>query len=128
VLLIGGKREGSFYYPTVIAGARPGMKVVDEEVFGPVVTVFTYEDFDEALKAVNDSRYGLQAGIYTRDLESTRRAFSELDVGGVIIGDVPTFRVDRMPYGGVKASGLGREGLRYSIREMCEPKLLVLSF
>jgi len=103
------------------------MKVVDEEVFGPVTAVFGYDDFDEALAGVNDSRFGLQAGIYARDAGLIRRAFETLEVGGVIAGDIPTFRVDRMPYGGVKESGSGREGLRWAIREMCETRLLVLS-
>lgn len=127
VVLEGGRREGNFYMPTVVSDARPGMKIVDEEIFGPVTSVFTYGDFGDALRAVNDSRFGLQAGVYTKDLGCAMRAFAELDVGGVIIGDVPTFRVDRMPYGGVKGSGFGREGVRYAIREMCEPKLLVLT-
>ena len=126
-ILTGGTRDGGFYHPTVIAGAERGMKVVDDEVFGPVVCVFSYKSFDQALEAVNDSRFGLQAGVYTRDIGRIRRAFSELEVGGVIAGDIPTFRVDRMPYGGVKGSGCGREGLRYSIRGMCEEKLLVLA-
>lgn len=126
-ILIGGTRDGGFYHPTVLAGAGPGMRVIDDEVFGPVVSVFSYDTFDRALEAANASRYGLQAGVYTKDIGRIRQAFSELEVGGVIAGDVPTFRVDRMPYGGVKGSGFGREGLRYSIREMCEEKLLVLS-
>ena len=124
-VLIGGTRDGAYYAPTVLADARGGMKVVDEEVFGPVTAVFPYDDFGEALAAVNDSRFGLQAGVYTRDMRNVMRAFDELEVGGVVIGDIPTFRVDRMPYGGVKDSGFGREGLRYAIREMCEPRLLV---
>jgi glyceraldehyde-3-phosphate dehydrogenase (NADP+) len=126
-VLCGGKREGTFYQPTVLGDADPKMKVVREEVFGPVTAVFSYGEFDEALAAVNDSKFGLQAGVYTRDLGLARKAFGELEVGGVIVGDVPTFRVDRMPYGGVKHSGFGREGLRYAIREMCEPRLLVLA-
>jgi acyl-CoA reductase-like NAD-dependent aldehyde dehydrogenase len=126
-IVAGGLRDGAFYPPTVIENAGRGMKVVDEEIFGPVTTVIGYDDFDEALARVNDSRFGLQAGIYTRDVGLTRRAFETLEVGGVIAGDVPTFRVDRMPYGGVKESGSGREGLRWAIREMCELRLLVLS-
>ncbi|UCF06807.1 MAG: aldehyde dehydrogenase family protein [bacterium] len=125
--LIGGRRNGVFYEPSVLDGVLPGMKVAAEEIFGPVTCIFTYSDFGEALEAVNDSRFGLQAGIYTKDIDLVCMAFDELDVGGVIAGDVPTFRVDRMPYGGVKASGTGREGLRYAIREMCEPRLLVIA-
>jgi len=126
-IVAGGPRDGAYYPPTVIENARGGMKVVDEEVFGPVTAVFGYDDFDEALAGVNDSRFGLQAGIYARDAGLIRRAFETLEVGGVIAGDIPTFRVDRMPYGGVKESGSGREGLRWAIREMCETRLLVLS-
>ncbi|MBN1164309.1 MAG: aldehyde dehydrogenase family protein [Candidatus Krumholzibacteriota bacterium] len=123
----GGVREGAYYASTVISGARSGMKVLEEEIFGPVTVLGEYEDFSEALRRVNDSKFGLQAGVYTRDVRRIRQAFAELEVGGVVAGDVPTFRVDRMPYGGVKRSGAGREGLRYSIREMCEPRLLVLA-
>jgi len=126
-VLVGGKRDGIFYHPTVLTGARSGMKVVDEEVFGPVTALFPYQHFEDAIRAVNDSKFGLQAGVYTRDMRLARKAFQELEVGGVIVGDIPTFRVDRMPYGGVKNSGIGREGLRYAIREMCEPRLLVLA-
>jgi acyl-CoA reductase-like NAD-dependent aldehyde dehydrogenase len=126
-VVAGGPRDGAFYPPTIIENTRRGMKVVDEEVFGPVTAVLGYDDFDEALAGVNDSRFGLQAGIYTKDIGLIRRAFETLEVGGVIAGDIPTFRVDRMPYGGVKESGSGREGLRWAIREMCETRLLVLS-
>lgn len=124
--LVGGAREGAYYPPTVLERAAPGMKVVDEEVFGPVTVVFPYDEFDAALAAVNDSRFGLQAGVYARDVRLVRRAFETLEVGGVIAGDVPTFRVDRMPYGGVKESGRGREGVRWAMRGMCEQRLLVL--
>jgi acyl-CoA reductase-like NAD-dependent aldehyde dehydrogenase len=127
VAIAGGPREGSFYPPTIIEGAAAGMKIVDEEIFGPVTAVFGYDDFGEALSEINNSRFGLQAGIYTKDAGRIRRAFETLEVGGVIAGDVPTFRVDRMPYGGVKESGAGREGLRWAIRDMCELRLLVLS-
>ena len=126
-VVAGGPRDGAFYPPTIIENSCRGMKVVDEEVFGPVTAVFGYDDFDEALAEVNGSRFGLQAGVYTKDIGLIRRAFETLEVGGVIAGDIPTFRVDRMPYGGVKESGSGREGLRWAIREMCETRLLVLS-
>jgi acyl-CoA reductase-like NAD-dependent aldehyde dehydrogenase len=96
-----------------------------EEIFGPVVTVEPYSDIAEALKLVNASRYGLQAGIFTRSEEIIARAFDELEVGGVIVNDVPTFRHDQMPYGGVKDSGVGREGIRYAMEEMSELKILV---
>jgi len=97
-----------------------------QEVFAPVVTVEPYDDFEEALQRVNRSPYGLQAGVFTSDMGRILRAYEELEVGGVIAGDVPTFRMDQMPYGGVKDSGQGREGIAYAIEEMTEPKLLVL--
>ena len=103
------------------------MRVNYSEVFGPVVTLEPYETFDEAVRSVNRSNYGLQAGVMTRDAVLIQTAFDELEVGGVIVGDVPSFRVDQMPYGGVKDSGLGREGLRYSIEDMTERKLLVMA-
>jgi acyl-CoA reductase-like NAD-dependent aldehyde dehydrogenase len=103
------------------------MKVVREEVFGPVVVLTPFEDFDAALDAVNDSPFGLQAGVYTRDLTRALRATEKLDVGGVIINDVPTFRIDNMPYGGVKESGVGREGPRFAIEDMTNLKMVVMS-
>ena len=103
------------------------MKVRDEEVFGPVVTIEPYEDFEEALAEVNHSRYGLQAGLLTRDAGRILTAYRELEVGALIVGDTPTWRLDSMPYGGVKDSGLGREGLRAAIEEMTEPRMLVMA-
>jgi acyl-CoA reductase-like NAD-dependent aldehyde dehydrogenase len=126
-LLCGGKRRGSVLEPTVLTGTRPDMKVNCQEIFAPVVTLESYEDFDAALRRINDSPYGLQAGVFTRDANRIFQAYDELEVGGVIAGDVPSFRIDHMPYGGVKDSGLGREGLRYAIEEMTEPKLLVMN-
>jgi acyl-CoA reductase-like NAD-dependent aldehyde dehydrogenase len=126
-LLCGGNRKGLMVEPTVLTGTRPDMKVNSQEVFGPVVTVEPYKDFDQALRMVNNSAYGMQAGIFTRDVKLLFQAYDELEVGGVIAGDVPSFRIDHMPYGGVKDSGLGREGLRYAIEEMTEPKLLVMN-
>lgn len=126
-LLCGGHRKGSLMEPTVLTGTRPDMKVNCQEIFAPVVTVEGYDHFDEALRQVNNSPYGLQAGIFTRDVQHLFTAFDELEVGGLIAGDVPTFRIDHMPYGGVKDSGLGREGLRYAIEEMTEPRLLVMN-
>jgi acyl-CoA reductase-like NAD-dependent aldehyde dehydrogenase len=102
------------------------MKVWREEVFGPVATLTPFEDFNEALELANDSVYGLQAGVFTNTLSHAWRAFETLEVGGVIINDAPVFRVDHMPYGGVKASGLGREGVRYAIEEHTEIRLLAL--
>jgi len=126
-LLHGGQRKGSMLEPTVLSGTRPEMKVNCQEVFAPVVTVEPYEDFQDAVRQVNNSAYGLQAGIFTRDAKLLFNAYEELEVGGVMAGDVPTFRIDHMPYGGIKDSGLGREGLRYAIEEMTEPKLLVMN-
>ena len=125
-LLCGGQRKGSLLEPTVLTGTRPEMKVNCQEIFAPVVTVEPYDDPAEAIRRINHSAYGLQAGIFTHDLKLLFNAYEELEVGGLISGDVPTFRVDHMPYGGVKDSGLGREGLRYAIEEMTEPKLLVM--
>ena len=127
-LICGGTRRGSYYEPTVITGARPGMKIRDEEVFGPVVLVDSYQDFDQALNDINNSRYGLQAGLFTRDLQEINLAFRKLEVGGLIINDAPTFRVDHMPYGGVKDSGFGREGVKYAMLDMLEPKILVKEY
>lgn len=126
-VVAGGSREGKLYAATVIEGAREDMKVMREEVFGPVTSLIPFDDFDAALDAVNDSQYGLQAGVYTRDLNKAMRAAHKLHVGGVIINDVPTFRVDQMPYGGVKDSGVGREGPRFAIEEMTTPKLVVIN-
>jgi len=126
-LLCGGNRKGSMLEPTVLTGTKPEMKVNCQEVFAPVVTVEPYVDFNEALRQINGSAYGLQAGIFTRDAKLLFQAFDELEVGGLLAGDVPSFRIDHMPYGGVKDSGLGREGLRYAIEEMTEPKLLVMN-
>lgn len=125
--LTGGTRQGRLFTPTVLTDTRSGMAVNCKEVFGPVVTVEPYDEFDLALERLNDSAFGLQAGIFTDTLGLAMKAYDRLDVGGVIIGDIPTFRVDHMPYGGVKDSGMGREGLRYAIEEMTEPRLLVLN-
>ena len=126
-LLIGGGRKGAMVEPTVLTGTDPNMRINTEEVFGPVVTVEPYETFDEALRMTNNTKYGLQAGLMTRDAVLIQTAFDELDVGAVIVGDVPSFRVDQMPYGGVKDSGIGREGLRYAIEDMTERKLMVMA-
>jgi acyl-CoA reductase-like NAD-dependent aldehyde dehydrogenase len=126
-VLIGGQRRGSMLEPTVLTGTRPDMKVNCQEIFAPVVTVEPYDDFYDAIRQINRSSYGLQVGIFVRDAKLLFNAYEELEVGGVIAGDVPTFRIDHMPYGGVKDSGLGREGLRYAIEEMTEPRLLVMN-
>jgi glyceraldehyde-3-phosphate dehydrogenase (NADP+) len=124
---VGGGRRGSIVEPTVLTGTQPDQQVNCEEVFAPVTTVTPYREFDEALQAVNASRYGLQAGVFTRDVAQLMRAWDRLDVGGVMGNEVPAWRVDRMPYGGTKASGVGREGVRFAIEEMTELRLLTLS-
>jgi glyceraldehyde-3-phosphate dehydrogenase (NADP+) len=111
--------------PAVLTDTSPGQKVNAEEIFGPVVTVESYEDFEAAFRLTNHSRFGLQAGVFTKDARVVAAAFAQLDVGGVIVNDVPTFRSDAMPYGGVKDSGLGREGVRYAMEEMTDLRLLV---
>jgi acyl-CoA reductase-like NAD-dependent aldehyde dehydrogenase len=126
-LVTGGKRKGAFVTPTILTATQPGMKVRDEEVFGPLLVIEPYEDFEEALAAVNHSRYGLQAGLLTRDAGRILTAFRELEVGALIVGDTPAWRLDPMPYGGVKDSGLGREGVRSAIEEMTEPRMLVMA-
>ncbi|MEO6419868.1 MAG: aldehyde dehydrogenase family protein, partial [Polyangiaceae bacterium] len=129
-VLVGGKRHGANMEATIlqIKGDGRGLKVVDEEVFGPVLTLHTYDSWSEALELANASRYGLQAGIFTDSHTRIRQAFSQLSVGGLIVGDTPSFRVDSMPYGGTRDSGLGREGVRFAIEEMTERKLLVYRF
>jgi acyl-CoA reductase-like NAD-dependent aldehyde dehydrogenase len=125
--VVGGKREDPFYLPTILTDVDPAMRVSCEEVFGPVLSVSPFHDFDRALESVNSGRFGLQAAVFTGSLERAFRAFERVDVGGLIINDVATWRADEMPYGGVKESGSGREGIRYAIREMTEPRLLVLN-
>jgi len=110
----------------VLTRTSPSQQVNCEEVFAPVTTVTPYAGFDEAVARINGTAYGLQAGIFTRDVRRLMQAWERLDVGGVMGNDIPSFRVDRMPYGGSKASGLGREGVRYAIQEMTEPRLLTL--
>lgn len=124
-LLCGGRRDGAMLEGTLLESVPKHLDLCAEEAFGPVAVLSSFTDFDEALREVNDSRFGLQAGIFTRDLYKAERAFDELEVGGVVIGDVPSWRVDHMPYGGVKDSGLGREGIRWAIEDMTEIRLLV---
>jgi glyceraldehyde-3-phosphate dehydrogenase (NADP+) len=126
-IVCGGGRDGVMVEPTVLEKVKPELRISWLEAFAPIVVVYPYEDFDEALKGVNNSIYGLQAGVFTSDLNKAFRAYEILDVGGVIINDIPTFRIDHMPYGGIKESGFGREGLKYAIEEMTEIKLMAVN-
>ncbi len=126
-VICGGKRNGVFYDATLLENVEPHMKISCVEAFGPVATMQPFSHFKEAVRVVNDSVYGLQVGVFTRDIDHAWYAFNECDVGGVIINDVPSFRVDSMPYGGVKDSGLGREGIRFAMEDMSEIRLLVMN-
>jgi len=125
-LLCGGKREGAMLEATLLDNVTAGADVICQEAFGPVAVLSTFDDFDQALEQVNDSVFGLQAGIFTRDIYKAHKAWDTLEVGGVVIGDVPSWRVDHMPYGGVKESGLGREGVKFAIEDMTEVRMMVL--
>jgi acyl-CoA reductase-like NAD-dependent aldehyde dehydrogenase len=125
-LLCGGRRDGAMLEATLLEEVPATCEVSCEEAFGPVAVLAPFDDFDEVLRAINESRFGLQAGIFTHDLRRAMRAWDELEVGGVVINDVPSWRVDHMPYGGVKDSGLGREGVRFAIEDMTEIRLLVI--
>jgi len=125
-VLVGGERQDRIVTPTVLENVDRDCKVYNKEVFGPIVVLEPFSDFDKALDVINDSRYGLQAGLFIRDIGKIRKAWDRLEVGGVIINDVPSFRVDHMPYGGVKDSGLGREGIKYAIEDMTEIRLLAI--
>ncbi len=127
VLTYGGRRKGTLYEPTVITKTTPQMKVNTNELFAPAVTVSRHDTFEEAVERINDSAYGLQASVFTNNIRHVFYAYEYLEVGGLIVNDVPSFRADNMPYGGVKDSGIGREGVRYAMEEMTEPKLLVLN-
>lgn len=126
-ILIGGKREKNFYHPTVLTDVKPEMKVMAQEIFAPVVCFIPFSDFSDAVRMADDSVYGLQAGVYTSDIEKAFQAVKGIRVGGVIVNDVPTYRADQMPYGGVKESGMGREGLKFAIEEMTDIKMVVLN-
>ncbi len=126
-VLLGAKRDGLMIEPTILDGLRDGMRLMHEEVFGPVIAIATYDTFDEALAIANATDYGLQSGVFTQNVNRIMRAMEEIRVGGLQINDVSTFRVDQMPYGGVKASGIGREGPRYAIEEMTEMRLMVIN-
>ena len=125
-LLTGGERDGSILKPSLLENVAKSENIVCKEAFGPVAVLSPFENFDDALTEVNDSVFGLQTGIFTSNLHHAHQAWEELEVGGVIIGDIPSWRVDHMPYGGVKDSGLGREGIRYAIEDMTESRLMVI--
>jgi acyl-CoA reductase-like NAD-dependent aldehyde dehydrogenase len=126
-LVAGGERHGSVVTPAILTATKPGMKLRDEECFGPVMAIEPYDDFEQALADVNRSKYGLQAGLLTRDAGRILTAYRELEVGALIVGDTPSWRTESMPFGGVKDSGLGREGIRSAIEEMTEPRILVMA-
>lgn len=126
-ILCGGNRNGAMFQPTILAEVRPDMNVSCKEVFAPVLIVEEYKSFPDALDRVNNSDFGLQAGLFTRNFQNVFKAYEELEVGGVVVNDVPTYRIDHMPYGGVKDSGFGREGVRYAMEEMTELKLLAVN-
>jgi glyceraldehyde-3-phosphate dehydrogenase (NADP+) len=127
-VLLGGKANGNFFPPTILTDTPVTAQVCSNEAFAPLVVAFPFREFGDAVRQVNDSFFGLQTGVFTNDLENAWRGFHELEVGGVIVNDVPTYRIDHMPYGGVKDSGLGREGLRWSIEDMTELRLMVLAW
>jgi len=126
-VLTGGRARGQLFPPTILTDTPATAQVCSNEAFAPVVVAFPFRDFGEAVRRVNDSLYGLQTGVFTNDLAHSWQAFDELEVGGVIVNDVPTYRIDHMPYGGVKESGLGREGIRWAIEDMTEIRIMVLA-
>ena len=127
-ILLEGRRKGALLPPTVLAGVPRAAKLDREEAFGPTVNLERVADFDEAIARVNNSAFGLQCAVFTRDLTHAWRAFERLQVGGVIVNDAPSYRIDHMPYGGVKDSGFGREGIRYAMQDMTELRLMALAF
>ena len=126
-VLLGGTADGNFFAPTILTDVPVTAQVCSNEAFAPLVVAFPFRDFSDAIRQVNDSFFGLQTGVFTNDLTNAWQAFNELEVGGVIVNDVPTYRADHMPYGGVKDSGLGREGLRWAIEDMTELRIMVLA-
>ena len=125
-ILTGGKRDGTVYYPTVLAGVSEEMKVVAEEAFAPVASIIASDDFESALEQANDTKFGLQVGVFTRDIDRVFKAVKRLNFGGVIVNDTPNFRADHMPYGGNRQSGLGREGVRFAMEEMTNIQLVAI--
>ncbi len=127
-VLTGGERDGNLWQPTVLTNLRESMRVSCAEAFAPLIGLYRYEDVQGAIEAAGSGEFGLQAGLFTKNMDVVELAFDRMEVGGLMVNDVSTFRVDHMPYGGVKSSGSGREGLRYAIEEMTELKLLTLNF
>jgi acyl-CoA reductase-like NAD-dependent aldehyde dehydrogenase len=126
-VLTGGNRDGVFHEATILENVPHDATMYRQEVFGPAAVIEPFDDFDEAIAIVNDSEYGLQAGVFTRDMHKAFRAYDRIETGGVVINDIPSMRVDSMPYGGVKNSGLGREGIRFAMEDMTEIKLMVMN-
>ncbi|QBP42527.1 aldehyde dehydrogenase family protein [Paenisporosarcina antarctica] len=124
LLLTGGKRNGAFYLPTVLTNVPKNCTIATDEIFGPVVLLYSVPDLDEAIRLSNEVNYGLQAGIFTKSIDKAHRAIAKMDVGGIMINDSSDYRIDSMPFGGVKKSGLGREGIKFSVQEMTEPKVV----
>ena len=127
-VLTGGHRHGSFYEPTILTDVTPDMDVVKNETFAPVFSIIPYDTIEEAIAGVNNSRYGLQAGVFTSSLAIAHYAAEHIEAGGVVINDGSSFRMDNMPYGGVKDSGMGKEGPEYAIRELTEEKTIIMNF
>jgi len=126
--VLGGKADGTFFPPTILTNVPVTAAVCSNEAFAPLVVAFPFREVGDAIRLVNDSSFGLQTGVFTNDLAAAWQSFNELEVGGVIVNDVPTYRIDHMPYGGVKDSGLGREGLRWAIEDMTEIRIMVLAW
>ena len=127
-VLLGGKAQGTYFPPTIMTDVPVTARVCSSEAFAPLVVAFKFSTMDEAIRRVNDSDFGLQTGVFTSDIGDAWTAFNELEVGGVIINDIPSYRIDHMPYGGVKDSGQGREGLRWAIEDMTELRIMVLAW
>jgi acyl-CoA reductase-like NAD-dependent aldehyde dehydrogenase len=125
-VLTGGKREGTVYYPTVLSEVDEEMKVVAEEAFAPVASIIASDDFESALRQANDTKFGLQVGVFTKDINRVFQAVRRLNFGGIIINDTPNFRADHMPYGGNRQSGLGREGVRFAVEEMTNIQMVAI--
>jgi acyl-CoA reductase-like NAD-dependent aldehyde dehydrogenase len=123
---VGGQREGAIYWPTVLTDVKPDMRVVKDEAFGPLFSVIEYDTFEDALRQADDTQYGLQIGVFTRDVNRVFEAVKRLHFGGVIINDAPVFRLAQMPYGGMRQSGLGREGVRFAMEEMTNVQMTAI--